>query len=221
MTVRGWVGTFSIAVVAAAAAVSLAPQAGAATASGQTLPHTKKVVVRPVHRDGRPVSGYTVVPENHGPAFTCTSPSPVSVDSGVAWCGSSADATIACWKSGHHTVLCLRDPRVHKLVRIGYSGTFRAGHALGRPEPEGLVLGNRDYCTVRIGGAWGPVAKHPTWVGYYSCGSGSAVYGPIKLRDGIDRSVDPWRVHVVSGNAPDQVIHTRRVAVAYFVGTAK
>jgi hypothetical protein len=23
----------------------------------------------------------------------------VSVDSGVAWCGSSADATTACWKS--------------------------------------------------------------------------------------------------------------------------
>jgi hypothetical protein len=206
----------------AATAISAAPLAGASTATGQALPHTRQVVVRPVHRDGTPVRGYRVVSESHGSNYTCDYHSPVSVSSGVAWCGASADATIACWKSRHHTVLCLRDPRVHTLVRIRYSGSFSAGDRVKHPEPEALLLRNRDYCTVRIGGAWGPVVKHPAWVGYYSCSRGGAVYGPIKLSGGIDRSVNPWRVHVVRGDtAASQVIHTNRVAVAYFVGTAR
>jgi hypothetical protein len=224
MTVRTWVRAFSLGVAVVATAVCSTPLAAAST-SGRTLPHTKKIVVRPVHSDGHPVRGYTVVRENHGSDFTCTFHSPVSVDSGVAWCGASADATIACWKSQHHTVLCLRDPRVHKLVRIHYSGTFRAGHRVKHPEPEALDLRRRGHCDVRIGGAWGTVATHPNWVGYYSCSHGAAVYGPQRLSGGIDRSVNPWRVHLLSyrggTGASDQVIRTDRVAVAYYVGTAK
>lgn len=181
--------------------------------------------MRPVHRDGAPVRGYQVARENAGSGFTCTLPSPVSVSSGVAWCGSSADATMACWKSRHHTVLCLRDPRVHTLVRIRYSGTFRPGPRVQHPEPQALTLRRHGDCDVRIGGAWDRVATHPNWVGYYACSHGTAVYGPHKLSGGIDRSVNPWRVHLLvyrGGYTPaDQVIRTDRVAVAYYVGTAK
>ncbi|HEU5008095.1 MAG TPA: hypothetical protein VFT67_14055 [Jatrophihabitantaceae bacterium] len=219
MTVQVWARAFSVMVAAAAAAVGFAPLASATTA-GQPLLHTDKVVVRPVHRDGRPVHGYRVVGEHHQ-GFTCEFHSPVSVSSGVAWCGSSADATIACWKSQHHTVLCLRDPRLRELVRIRYSGTFRPGQAVNHPIPEALVLRNDNYCTVRIGGAWGTVAKHPNWIGYYSCSHAVSVYGPRSLSGGIDRSVNPWRVHLVTFRGDDQLIRTGRVAAAYYVGTAK
>lgn len=226
MTVRVWARALSVAVAVAAVTVGLAPQVGAATTSASSLPHTRKIVVRPVHSDGRPVRGYTVVGEHHDSGFTCDFHSPVAVSRGVAWCGASADATIACWKSRNHTVLCLRDPRVRTLVRIRYSGAFRAGEAVKHPEPQALQLHKHGYCGVRIGGAWGSVATHPGWVGYYACDSGAAVYGPLTLSGGIDRSVNPWRVHLVSGDGggagqAGPVIHTGRVAVAYFVGTAR
>lgn len=222
MPIKSWVRAVSVTAVVAATAVCSAPQAVAATASGQALPHTRQVVVRPVHTNGTPVRGYRVVAEYHGQGFTCTFASPVSVSSGVAWCGSSADATIACWKSRRHTVLCLRDPRVHELLRIHYSGTFSAGHRAKDPEPEALALRRDGDCAIRIGGAWASVAKRPNWVGYYSCSHRIDVYGPQRLSGGIDRSVNPWRVHLVRFNGRINVlIRPDRVAVAYYVGTAK
>ncbi|HZY77479.1 MAG TPA: hypothetical protein VFE40_14270 [Jatrophihabitantaceae bacterium] len=219
MPIKRWV--FSIAAAVVATAICSVSQASATT-SGQALPHTKLVVVRPVHENGTPVHGYQVVHETHGSGFTCAFHSPVSVSSGVAWCGASADATIACWKSQQHTVLCLRDPRVRKLVRIRYSGTYSAGHRVKHPLPEALDLRRVGDCSVRIGGAWGPVAKRPNWVGYYSCSHGASVYGPQRLNGGIDRSVNPWLVHVVRFNGHTNVLaRPDRVAVAYFVGTAK
>lgn len=219
-----------VAVAAAAVTlVALAQPAGAAHVSvARHSAHTRKVVVRPVHRDGRPVRGYRVVRERHNRRYyTCTFHSPVAVSPGVAWCGGTADNTIACWKSIHHTVLCLRDPRVRTLVRIRYGGTFQSGHRLKHVSPETLVLARHGYCSIRLGGAWDRVKKHPHWVGYYGCTGRnfSAIYGPRRLRDGTNRSVNPWRVHVLieRGTYPHikQIIRPDRVRTAYYVGTAR
>ena len=189
--------------------------AGAATAHATTQTNTKQFVVRPVHANGRPVKGYTVTKESF-PGFTCDAASPVAVDPNIRTCGPSATYTVACWKSTHHTVLCLRNARSKQLVRIHYTGVFHRVSAPKHPMPQVLRLANRDVCLVRDGGAWGVVTGHPQWNGTYSCRHGD-VYG---LNDGIKESAHPWRVHVVTNpGSPQQQIVVRRVLRAWFVGT--
>lgn len=204
--------------VSAAASPSAHASAASSTSAAGALPHTRQVVVRPVHANGTPVAGYTVTRESID-GFSCDEgPSPVAVDPGIRFCGFSATYTVACWKSAHHTVLCLRNPLTRALVRIRYTGAFAPVAAPAHPSPQALVLRGRGYCTIRDGGAWGSVPGHPHWFGTYSC-LHSAIYGTGP--DGIDRSVDPWLVHTVTGytGAPGS-IHDRRVAVAYYAGTA-
>ncbi|MGH8860543.1 MAG: hypothetical protein ACRDVG_04795 [Jatrophihabitantaceae bacterium] len=190
---------------------------GAITATAATpLPHTQRVVVRPVHANGTPVAGYTVTHESI-PGFTCDSVSTVAVDPNIRFCGYSATYTVACWKSANHTVLCLRDPRAKSLVRIRYTGRFAPVARPHRPSPQALGLFNGGYCMIRDGGAWGWVQGHPQWAGAYSCRHVD-VYGTG--RDGIDRSVNPWRVHTVAFTQSGQSIVNRRVRTAYYVGTA-
>lgn len=206
---------FATLVTGGAAVASASPPGGAAAAPA-ALHHTARVVVRPVFDNGTPAAGWKVVRQKI-PGFTCNSgPSYVAVDPNIRYCGFSASYTVACWKSTHHTALCMRDPRVHKLVRIRYTGSFRSVKAPAHPSPQALQLFGGGYCLVRDGGAWGSVKGHPRWVGTYSCGR-AAIYG--NGRDGIDRSVNPWRVHLVP-NPNRPTIHNRRVATAYYAGTA-
>lgn len=200
------------------AVTSLATLLSGVVSAGATLPHTQRVVVRPVHADGTPVAGYTVSHE-HVNGFSCSSgASSNAVDPNIRYCGFSVTYTVACWKSTDHTVLCLRNPRRHELVRIRYVGAFRPVAAPRRPSPQALDLFNGGYCLVRGGGAWGSVPGHPNWYGTYGCRHVS-IWGPE--RDGIDRSVNPWRVHTVSSytGAPSSIVN-RRVKTAYYVGTA-
>jgi hypothetical protein len=202
-----------LALAVATVATGLVVGAGSA---GAAATHTRKIVIRPVHADGRPVRGYTVKHESI-PGFTCLDTSPVAVDRNIRYCGFSATYTVACWKSRNHTVLCLRDPWIKELVRIRYSGRFRPAAAPAHPVPQALRLSTGNQCWVRDGGAWGWVNGHPHWYGAYGCRHGD-VYGP---NDGINESVQPWRVHlVVNAGLPNQRIHDLKVAKAFFVGTA-
>jgi|1186.fasta_scaffold89838_2 hypothetical protein len=190
----------------------------AAVAAPAAVPtHTVRVVVRPVHADGRPVHGYHVTRESI-PGFSCAEVSPVAVDKNIRFCGFSYTYTVACWRSRNHTVLCLRNPWSRQLVRIRYSGRFRPVAAPRPAVPQALRLGSGNRCWIRDGGAWSTVTGHPHWFGAYGCEHGD-VYG---ANDGIQESVNPWRVHVVrNAGQSNQRIHDYRVARAYFVGTAR
>jgi hypothetical protein len=189
--------------------------AGHSSAARQTVGH----IVRPVHRDGTPVAGYTVKRE-HISGFSChDGPSPVAVDDNIRLCSPDAAYTVACWKSHNHTVLCLRNPRSKVLARIRYQGRFRPVRSLDKPSPQALSLVHGGYCEIRDGGAWGAVKGHPRWEGDYSCRAGYDVYG--RGRDGINRAHEPWRVHTVRFHKNGaQTVRTRQVHRAYYVGTA-
>jgi len=203
----------------AAVAAALALSVNSAVASpSHAARQTVGRIVHPVHRNGTPVAGYTVH-KQHIQGFSCTSVSPVAVDDGIASCTPDAAYAVACWKSTHHTVLCLRNPRKKVLARIRYTGRFHAGRALYKPSPQALTLFGGTYCEIRDGGAWGQVKGHPHWYGDYSCNNGAAVYGPG--RDGINSSHEPWRVHLVWFHRNGtQTIRTREIRLAYYVGTA-
>jgi hypothetical protein len=203
---------------AAALTAAMISLVALATPAGASPRHTARIVVRPVHADGRPVAGYRVSSESIS-GFSCTDVSPVAVDRNIRFCGFSATYTMACWKSAHHTVLCLRDPWAKRLVRIRYTGSFRPVAAPRHPAPEGLTLGDGNRCWIRDGGAWSPVLGHPNWYGGYGCELGD-VYGP-GTHYGVSTRTDPWRVHlVVDAGTSHQQITDHRVAKAYFVGTA-
>jgi hypothetical protein len=205
-------------VAAICAAFALSATSAAAHGARAAARQTVGRIVHPVHANGTPVAGYTVH-RQHIAGFTCTTVSPVAVDDGIASCSPDAAYAVACWKSTHHTVLCLRNPRTKVLARIRYTGRFHAGKALDRPSPQALVLFGGTYCEIRDGGAWGSVKGHPHWFGDYSCNNGADVYG--RGRDGIVRSTEPWQVHMVRfHNNGTQTIRTREVRLAYYVGTA-
>lgn len=205
----------SLVVLVSVLAAVLATLTAGVGGAGATARHTHKVVVRPVHANGKPVAGYSVKRE-HIDGFTCSDVSNQAVDDNIDYCGFSATYTVACWKSRHHTVLCLRNPIKKKLVRIHYQGHFASTHAVAHPSPQALRLFSGNYCTVRDGGAWPIVKHHRNWNGEYSCNH-NGIYGTG--RDGIDRSVNPWRVHVVN-NTETGAYHNRQVKIAYYVGTA-
>lgn len=207
----------TIEIVVFALAAAFAALVSGVGPSGAAVPHTQKIVVRPVHSNGTPVAGYSVSHESI-PGFTCSGASSGAVDPNIEWCGYSATYTVACWKSSNHTVLCLRDPMRKHLVRIRYQGAFIPAAAPRHPSPQALALFSGNYCTVRDGGAWSDIAGHPNWYGTYGC-QGNAVYG---TGDGINRSVDPWTVHLVNNpanNTPHAIV-VRAVMRAFYVGTA-
>jgi hypothetical protein len=204
------IAVFAIAATFAALVTGVGP-------AGASLPHTQKIVVRPVHSNGTPVAGYTVSRESD-PSFTCSGASANAVDPNIEFCGYSATYTPTCWKSTNHTVLCLRDPMRKHLVRIRYQGTFAPVAAPRHPSPQALALYSGNYCRVRDGGAWSTISGHPNWYGTYGCDH-NAIYG---TGDGINRSVNPWRVHVVNNpknNTPNAIV-VRGVKLAFYAGTA-
>lgn len=189
-------------------------QARATTTTGTATQH---IVVRPVDASGHPVSGYSVTTESI-PGFSCDEgTSPVALDANIRFCGFSATYTVACWKSTNHTALCLRDPRVKKLVRIHYTGSFDPIAAPAHRTPQALTLRDGSYCLIRDGGAWSPSTNHPNWVGFYACTHNQDVYGP-PTGDGIDRTHALWTVHTIapSGQGPATL---RYVTKTYVAGT--
>jgi hypothetical protein len=203
----------------AATAIGAALVAGtAATSIAAPARHTHAVVVRPVHRDGKPVAGWTVTKQKIQDFRCDEGASPVAVDPGIRFCGFSATYTVACWKSTHHTALCLRNPRKQVLARIRYDGRFGPVSAPKHATPQAFALFGGGYCEIRDGGAWGEVKGHPNWSGDDSCTNGAAVYGPG--RDGINRSHQPWSVHLVRFHNNSQSIHVRQLRTVYYAGTA-
>ena len=188
---------------------------GAAAAASAQRTGTVSIVVRPVHANGHPVAGWTVVRQSIAD-FRCNGGASVSaVDPNIVFCGYSATYTPSCWKSRNSTALCLRNPRSHTLYRIPYVGRFVGAAAPAHPQPQALKLRDNGYCEIRDGGAWGSPPTRPLWYGTYGCNSGGGIY--TGSGDGIDTSVNPWRVHVWKGGP---TILRDRVTTAYFVGTA-
>src|SRR4051794_12528266 len=105
------------ALAAALAAGPLLPTAALPSAGAEITPHTHRIVVRPVDAAGHAVAGWTVQRER-GVSVQCDGPAPAAVDDGIGACFPTAEYLPACWKSHHHTVLCLRDARTKTLVRV-------------------------------------------------------------------------------------------------------
>jgi hypothetical protein len=190
---------------------------GAATAhqSSDRSPHTHRVVVRPVDASGHARPGWTVH-RARGLTVDCDGSASAALDDGIYACFPTAAYLPACWPSRHHTVLCLRDARTRRLVRVHHSGSLGTATAPDRPSPQDLTLAHGQRCSLRVGGAWSTLPTHPSWVGFYSCGHGS-VYGPPR-GDGVDRAAQPWTVRVWQSGTKHRVLH-RSVATSYFVGT--
>jgi hypothetical protein len=202
-------GAGLVAVLVAAGTTGIARAGDAAT-------RTHRVVLRPVDAAGDPAAGWTVTRE-HDITVQCDGAASAAVDDGITACYPTAAYLPACWKSDNHTVLCLRDARKEKLVRVRYTGSFGAPVAPKHPSPQDLVLTGGQQCDIRFGGAWGQLPSHPSWVGFYSCSTGS-VYGPAS-GDGINRSAPLWTVHLWKGGTKEHVV-TRSIGKAYYVGTA-
>jgi hypothetical protein len=213
-----------VSLVAVAAAVGVAALEAGANAAPAAASHTVKVVVRPVTASGHARSGFAVKAERNG-LVDCSFPdaSPGAVNKNILLCSPSAEYAIACWKAATpHRVLCLRNPRSHRLARIPRQGKF--AHA-ARPShknsaPLLIVLGDGAKCSIRDGGAWGTLHAHPNWVGAYSCTRDGDVWAPPKSHhNGVNESKPVWTVHTAasSGKGPVTVRTVRR---AYFVGTA-
>lgn len=195
------------------------------TASAHPPPaKTVQLVVRPVTAQGEPADGYQVVVEEAPDGFRCTGSSPVAVTAGVATCGRPDDDTIACWKSSDHTVLCLRDPRSHRLSRIPYVGSFPATPVTATPEPMALDLHFYGSCSLRTGGSTTRLAAHPSWSATYACTSPKHgpgyLYGPGGSSVGLDRSVAWWRAQWTNLKKSSPKLDNDRVNTAYRVGTA-
>lgn len=208
--------TLVAAIAAALAAASLV--AVGAHASGHPdarRPATRTEVVRPVDAAGHPVKGWAVTREKG--SASCSGSSPAAVSDDIVTCYPTAFYLPACWTSTRHTVLCVRDARKQKLVRVHYQGTIKPVTAPTQPSPLNMDLGNGERCSLRIGGAWGTLPSHPSWMGFASC-TGGSVYGPGN-GDGINRSHVRWTVHEWR-NGTKQVVDRRGVNTAYVVGTA-
>ena len=205
-----------LAATALATALAASGLVSATTAHAAGTAPTARVVVRPVDATGHAVAGWTVH-RVRGVSVQCDGPAPAAVDDGIGACFPTAVYLPACWKSHHHTALCLRDARTQKLVRVRYTGSFGSPVAPSHATPQDLDLAAGQQCAIRFGGAWGQLPSHPNWVGFDSCANGS-VYGPAS-GDGIDRSAPLWTVHLWKSGTRQRVV-TRAVATAYYVGTA-
>lgn len=220
------VAVLATAVTTGAALLATTAAADASSASSGAPVATKQIVVRPVTSSGHAVHGYSVRKES-GVKLDCSypSPSPAAVNKNILECSPSAAYAVACWKAaGHKRTLCLDDPAKPKLVKFGYAGKFAktAPPKKHQTAPLRLVLGNGQVCSIRDGGAWGQLRKHPNWFATYGCtgDGGQAIWAPVNARHlGIDESSSSWTVKVAR-QIGNEKVHVRHVAKAYFVGTA-
>jgi hypothetical protein len=210
----------SAAVLLAAGLVSVAT---AAPASSVTASATVRVVVRPVTSAGYVRAGFTVTGEPTGQVdCSYANPSPGAVNRNIEFCSPSAEYAVACWKAAAlHRVLCMRNPRTKQVVRIPRVGPFAptAVAPVSQRAPLAMTLGTGAHCSIRDGGAWGTLQSHPSWVGTYSCDTGTAVWAaPTANHYGINESTASWTVHVAAASGVGTVV-IRHVVKAWFVGT--
>lgn len=199
----------------------------AADASSASTTATRQIVVRPVTSSGHAAHGFSVRKEG-GVKLDCSfpSPSPAAVDKNILECSPSAAYAVACWKAAQHKrTLCLEDPTKPKLIKFGYAGKFAksAPPKKHQTAPLRIQLANGEICSIRDGGAWGQLRKHPNWFATYGCagshGSDAIWAGQHARHLGIDESSSSWTVKVASQTGNEKV-HVRHVVKAYFVGTA-
>jgi hypothetical protein len=192
-----------------------------AAAAAHRYPATQKSVIRPVDAHGFARAGYSVTAEPTG-SVDCSfpNPSPGAVDPNIEACFPSAEYAIACWKAAAaHKVLCMRNPRVRKLVRIPRQGAF-ASTALAPARdraPLSMVLANGAYCGIRDGGAGPSRTGHPRWTATYYCSDGKALWlRPGARHLGVFEAFPSWTVIEAAETGP---ITARHVLRAFFVGT--
>ena len=208
----------AIAMSALGLAIAVNP-AGAAAA--HRVPATVKIVVRPVNAAGFARPGFTVTGEPTG-SVDCSFavPSPGAVSPNIESCFPSAEYAVACWKAAApHKALCMRNPRVHKLVRIPRQGAFAPTAVAPAHDraPLGMELVNGNFCAIRDGGAGPTRAGHPQWVATYYCDNGKAIWmRPGARHFGVFEAFPSWTVIVAGPTGP---ITAHHVAKAWFVGT--
>jgi hypothetical protein len=213
----------TVTTLAAVAAVTLSGSsagAGVDRAASPAPPAATRVVhVRPVTVSGRPSPGWTV--RREAGTVSCSGTAPSAVNPGITSCFPTAYGLSACFKSGRHTVLCVRDARVRELVRMRYSGAYPKVDGPARPQPINLELTDGRQCLIRTGGAWSSPRQHPRWVGYYSCNRRAGVYAP-GAGLGINTTRDLWTAQVWRSGPDPQGRHlvTRGIARVYVVGVA-
>jgi hypothetical protein len=211
------------ALIAALAVAGFVPIGFAAPA--EAAPATAKVVVRPVTASGHAAAGFTVKRQDPGFPVDCSyaDPSPGAVSRNIEFCSPSAAYAVACWKAAQAgKVLCMRNPRSHKLYLIAREGKF-AKTRLASPRdraPLAFVLTDGSTCQIRDGGAWGQPPHHPNLYGAYSCDRWGAAWLHAKgdrgdSHNGVDESNPSWRIRT-----GEKKIIWRHIATAYFVGTA-
>jgi hypothetical protein len=204
------------------AALLVAGGAGLDAAGATTIAPTVKVVVRPVTTTGQVASGFTMITDPGG-VVDCSivSPSPVAVSANIEFCSPSAEYAVACWKAAlAHHVLCMRDPRSNKVVRISRSGPFAATVPLPalRRAPLMIRLGDGDVCRIRDGGAWAQLPGHPDLDGTYSCQHDGKVWATASApHEGVNESHPVWTVRTAHFGSSTLV--TRHIVKAWFVGT--
>jgi hypothetical protein len=209
------------AVAVATLGVAVVVDSASAGAARRGHPPTQITVVRPVNAAGFAMPNYTVQAEPTG-MVDCTfpSPSPAAVSPNIEFCSPSAEYAVSCWKAAAvHKVLCLRNPRTRKLVRIPRHGAFAPTGLAPADEraPQSMALANGDYCSFRAGGAAPFRADHPQWVATYYCNSGKIVWmRPGAHHYGVNEVLDSWIVIVAGPTGP---IFARYLTRAWFVGT--
>ncbi len=180
---------------------------------------TRTVVQRLVTRSGHLAAGVSFHSESRN--VDCGTKSPVAVDNGIRWCGSTADYLPACYRGyARHYPLCVRNPFGHDVVRVRAS--FPASQPVSRPAvPFGLVLDNGVRCHLRLGGAGARLQQHPSWVAYYYCTSGLEVFASPHREQtaGINTTYKSWTVPVAAASGTQDVV-THHIVRAYFVGFA-
>jgi hypothetical protein len=193
--------------------------------SAVAAPATAKVYVMPVTASGHAAPGFRVHAQHLGFGISCDykNPSPGAVSPNIEECSPSAAYAIACWKAAAPgKVLCLRNPRGHKLDKVKRAGKF-ANTPIAKPRdraPLLIVLTDGSRCMIRDGGAWGQPKGHPNLYGAYSCDKHGVAWLRAKgshsdPHNGIDESSQTWRIRVGENN-----VVWRNIATAYFVATA-
>ena len=212
-------GRAIVAVLAgAAAAAVLAPQA----ASAATLTHTVRTVVRPVTTTGHVAPGFHRVLESGGEVdCSFASPSPAGVNRNIESCSPSAEYAVACWHAAsRHYALCFRNAHSHRVYKIHLASTFARTPRSTDRAPLLMKLADGVHCSLRSGGAGPSLPTHPNLFATYYCSDGTAVWASDHSRHlGINETHPVWRVRVARDG--DSTLVRRRVAHAWFVGTAQ
>lgn len=183
------------------------------------------IVIKAVDRNGDVEPGYTVKEsESNEKRFVCGfEQSPFDIGTGVVQCAlpNSDWFLLACWPSSTpDSALCLNSPLSNELTEIRTNGFSREPRSRADPPiPLAVTLEDGTYCksTLRdgrggplrddVGGAEYMCADDPGFVGIYAFPS----------QETVRETADGWTVLVGGYTGP---LEERRVAKAYFVGTA-